>query len=77
VVVRKLARMNRFTRLMFIVIQAALIGLALVGLWATFFRSDSLVGHILDAVTTVYVGWFAYRRWRLYQRIAARQLVGH
>jgi hypothetical protein len=62
--------MSRFSRVMFIIPEAVLIGLTLFGLWATFFRSDSLAGHILDAVTTLMVGWFAYRRWRLNQRLS-------
>jgi hypothetical protein len=49
-----------------------LTALTLFCLWATFFHVDSIGGHVLDSVTTIYVAWMTYGSLWQDQRIAAR-----
>jgi hypothetical protein len=53
-----------------LITRTAVLGVsALFGVWATIFRADPTVNHIVDAAVALVFAGFAYRAWRLYQRV--------
>lgn len=57
----------------FLLVRVAIFAVLLgIGLWATFFRLDSLSGRTLDVLATLVVTFYGYRAYRDWRRTFVR-----